>query len=169
MELFKDIFGETVDVSVSNVPEIGHKGRAMVICGQQHAIQGLEEDSPSGQHVVPCRPGAVEIPLIFKVARRAAPEHCRRTFGQVTDLVRADVILSATMTKVSVMEQSATLCREIQGKRGLQNKVIFLQRSHHLELRWRPPHDPLPSGLSHHLRYPGLKMRLRPGKVIARR
>ena len=57
-------------------------------------------DSPSRGHVVPRCPPHVKLALIDQAAGRTAPKHGSGTSCKVAQLVRADVLLGATVAEV---------------------------------------------------------------------
>ena len=59
-------------------------------------------DAPASEHVVVWCARPIELAHVLERPGRTPPEHRRRASGQVTDFVRADVLLCAAVPKVSV-------------------------------------------------------------------
>ena len=85
---------------------------------------------------------------------------------QSLELVRADVLLGATVAKVS-SHQLISPHRSTAIEQDLHHQVMTFQRINHLQFRQYPARHALPArGV--HPRHPGFKVRLRAAQIAAR-
>lgn len=95
--------GELVDVFVGDIPEVrdecGTVQETPVSSGMR-SRSAIRSDAPSAHHVVVRSSGRIKDPLLLQHAGRAAPEHRHSTLREVSNRLRADVLLGTTVTEV---------------------------------------------------------------------